>query len=217
MNGMSLRCGARKTLLLTALAAAAPLASAATRLTVALDAGATVTVDNISTMSEATVRSLVLAADRSTQDGCPYAAPDRKGLIRSGDRVVVSDRYIAWLDVTSTDGVSFPSGFPSKYTRSGELAGYWTLDPATQGFKFLVSADARHCANWAQRVDPWFGLAGWREVLVGPVRPADRAHDFGRDGVRPGRRSERHEGAVRTQLLTGCAERPMAARGRRPS
>lgn len=161
MKEMSLRCGARKVLLLATLAAATPFASAATRLTVSLDAGASVTVDNISTMPEATVRTLVLAADRSTQDGCPYDAPDRKGLIRSGDRVVVSDHYIAWLDVTSTDGVSFPTGFPSKYTRSGELAGYWTLNPSTQGFKFFAPADARHCGNWARN-----------ELIPGSASPA---------------------------------------------
>lgn len=160
-NAADVRRGPALTLLATLLVAAAPLASAATRITVSLDAGASVTVDNISSFPEATVRSLVLAADRSTQDGCPYDAPDRKGLIRSGDRVVISDHYLAWLDITSTDGVGFPNGFPPKYTRSGELAGYWTLDPSTQGFKFLIPADAHHCANWARN-----------ELIPGSASPA---------------------------------------------
>jgi hypothetical protein len=148
MKEMSLRCGARKVLLLATLAAATPFASAATRLTVALD-GSSVTVDNISTMPEATVRSLVLAADRSTQDGCPFDRA-KKGLIKSGDRVVISDHYIAWLDMTPADGIAFDPPFSNKYSRSGELAGYWSLNPATQTFRFMGQADGQHCWNWAR-------------------------------------------------------------------
>lgn len=149
MNDTSVRLGAGRALLLAALAVAAPMASAATRITVALDSSS-VTVDNISTMPEATVRSLVRAADRSTQDGCPF---DRatKGLIRSGDRVVVSDHYIAWLDMTVPDGVEYKDPpYTNSYSRSGELAGYWSLDPATKTFRFMSPADSRHCANWAR-------------------------------------------------------------------
>lgn len=119
---------------------------AGTRIQVALDDGSTVTVDNISTYPETTVRTLVLAADRSTQDGCPYDAPNRKGLIRSGDRVVISNAYVAWLDMTVTDGAGYPGG--DSYARSGALAGYWTLNPQTASFRFLTPASGSNCWNW---------------------------------------------------------------------
>lgn len=125
-------------------------AEAANRLTVTLDGGATITVDNISSFPTATIRTLVLAADRSTQDGCPYNTPDTRGLFRTGDRIVISNRYLAWLDLTKTDGVSYPSSFGAPYSRSGEMAGYWTLDPATQNFRYLTNTGPENCFNWAR-------------------------------------------------------------------
>jgi hypothetical protein len=123
------------------------LASSPTRLSVALDGGVQVTVDSLSTFPEATVRSLVLAADRSTQSGCPYDA-QTKGLISAGDRVVISDYYIAWIDISPGDGVTYGPNMPAPYTRSGELAGYWSLDPSTQMFKSFTNQTASNCWNW---------------------------------------------------------------------
>jgi hypothetical protein len=117
---------------------------------VTLDGGSTITVDNISSFSAATIQTLVLAADRSTQDGCPYMPPDTKGLFKTGDRVVITNRYLAWLDLTKTDGVSYPGAFVAQYSRSGEMAGYWTLDPAAQNFKYLTNTGAENCFNWAR-------------------------------------------------------------------
>lgn len=125
-------------------------AMAANRMTVTLDGGATLTVDNISTMSAAAIQTLVLAADRSTVDGCPYNPPDVKGLFRTGDRVVISDYYLAWLDFTKTDGVTYPASFVAPYSRSGEMAGYWTLDPSTHNFRYLASTGPENCSNWAR-------------------------------------------------------------------
>src|SRR6059058_2368643 len=92
-------------------------AHAANRMTVYLDGGVPITVDNISGYSASTIQTLVLAADRSTTDGCPFDPPDIKGLIQPGDRVVISDNYIAWLDFTVDQ-----TGFAAQYSRSGELA-----------------------------------------------------------------------------------------------
>jgi hypothetical protein len=125
---------------------AAPDAMAA-RLTAHFDDGSAIVVDNISSFPESTVRTLVLAADRSTQTGCPFNVA-RKGLMKSGDRVVVSDRYVAWLDLTATDGVAYPAGMSNGYTRSGELAGFWSLDPATRMFKYFTPASPYNCWNW---------------------------------------------------------------------
>jgi hypothetical protein len=125
-----------------------------------LDGGVPVEVDNISSYSEWTAQNLVLAADRSTQSGCPYSAA-KKGLIASGDRVVISDHYIAWIDFTDYDGVSYPGAMSGRYTRSGELAGYWSLNPATQMFKYFTPASATNCWNWPRN-----------ELLPGSASPS---------------------------------------------
>lgn len=121
-----------------------------------LDDRSPLTVDNASRMSAAQVSTLVLAADRSTQSGCPYYKAT-KGLIKGGanaDRVFVSDYYLAWFDYTLNDGVG-----THQFSRSGTLAGYWSLNPNTQGFKYYLEpySPAREtpnaegtCWNWAR-------------------------------------------------------------------
>ena len=127
----------------------------ASRISVRLDDGSQVTVDNISRLTSDTVQNVVLAADRSTQTGCPFDKAV-KGLIRAGDRVVVTDTYLAWFDFSLGDGVAPPAGWigPSTYSRSGALAGLWTLDRAsTSEAPFLHFAGADDpsngiCWNW---------------------------------------------------------------------
>lgn len=125
------------------------------RFTVGLDDGSLVTVDTISQYPHATVATMVIAADRSTQTGCPFSVR-KKGLIRAGDRVLVTDYYIAWFDYTFDDGVAAPGWPQSTFDRSGALAGLWSLDPTTVGptgvyFKNVVgftNATYGICFNW---------------------------------------------------------------------
>ncbi|HEV7484818.1 MAG TPA: hypothetical protein VGQ65_03985 [Thermoanaerobaculia bacterium] len=111
-----------------------------------MDDGTLVTVDNASGWSQFVVGNLVYAADRSTRDGCPY---DRgvKGLFKTGDRVFVNQNYLAWFDYSIGDGVTYPAGFDNAWSRSGELAGFWTIDPTTQYPKYFRQAPGG-CWNW---------------------------------------------------------------------
>jgi hypothetical protein len=94
---------------------------------VPLDDGSIVKTRSLSTLlTEAEVRTLVLVADRSTVQKRPYNLAG-KGLIKPDDRIVITDNYIAWLSYTK-----------AAYSRSGELAGVWTLNPATRTFKYFV-------------------------------------------------------------------------------
>lgn len=110
-----------------------PAASpAVTRFTAYLDSGHTVTVDNASSWTNGWVSNLILAADRSTREGCPYDSTVYKGLVQQGDRIFVNDNYLAWFDFSAKDGVAFATPpYGGTWHRSGELAGFWTLDPST--------------------------------------------------------------------------------------
>ncbi len=111
-----------------------------------MDNGTFVTVDNASGWPQSTVANLVYAADRSTRTGCPYNA-GVKGLFKTGDRIFVNQNYLAWFDYSIGDGITYPAGYDNGWSRSGELAGFWTLDPATQYPKyFRMSPDG--CWNW---------------------------------------------------------------------
>lgn len=111
-----------------------------------MDNGTFVTVDNASGWPQSTVVNLVYAADRSTRTGCPYSA-GVKGLFKTGDRIFVNQNYLAWFDYSIGDGITYPAGYDNGWSRSGELAGFWTLDPATQYPKyFRMSPDG--CWNW---------------------------------------------------------------------
>jgi hypothetical protein len=125
----------------------ADLASAAVvRFQQPLDNGTTVTVDNASGWSQGVVGNLVVAADRSTRDGCPYSYAT-KGLFKTGDRIFVNQNYLAWFDFTIGDGVSFPPPYANNWPRSGELAGFWSLNPSTQLFRYYRQAPGG-CWNW---------------------------------------------------------------------
>jgi hypothetical protein len=111
-------------------------ADATSRFIQPLDGGESVTVDNASSFSDAWIGSRVLTADRSTQDDCVYSPPDLGGLMQLGDRVCVTDHYIAWFDYTRNDGVPFGPPFDADWDRSGALAGLWTLDPELGDFRY---------------------------------------------------------------------------------
>lgn len=102
-----------------------------TRYSLPLDDGSTIVVDSVSRMTKAQLTSLVLAADRSTKTGCPYTYAV-KGLFngRQGDRIFVTDFYLAWFDFSLADGVG-----STRWARSGQLAGFWSLDPNGYGFR----------------------------------------------------------------------------------
>lgn len=126
-----------------------------------LDDNTFVDVDNASHMPDELVHNLVLAADRSTQTGCPFNE-SKKGFFKTGDRIFVSDYYIAWFDYTLDDGVVPPANWPGSgtpfaqyWSRSGTLAGLWSLNPSTRNFRFFYSPvkpvnDAQNhiCWNW---------------------------------------------------------------------
>ncbi len=113
----------------------AELAGATSRFIQPLDGGGTVTVDNASSFSDAWIGSRVLTANRSTQDDCVFSPPDFGGLMQAGDRVCVTDHYIAWFDYTRNDGVPFGPDFGADWDRSGTLAGFWSLDPEFGDFR----------------------------------------------------------------------------------
>ncbi len=131
------------------------------RFQASMDDGSFIDVDNASHMPDGLVQDLVLAADRSTQTGCPFDEP-KKGFFKTGDRIFVSDYYIAWFDYTLDDGVDPPPNWPDSTTphsqywsRSGTLAGLWSLNPSIQNFRnfyspvVLANDGQNHiCWNW---------------------------------------------------------------------
>lgn len=132
---MTMRC-VQPALLIAFLVALAPSpARASQRYTIDLGAGRFVVIDNASQMSRDSVQNLVIAADRSTATDCPYDQTPA-GFLRSGDRVCVTDNYIAWFDHTVNNN----------WARSGELAGLWTLNPETNYPRYFRT---NTCSNWA--------------------------------------------------------------------
>ncbi|MBF0431769.1 MAG: carboxypeptidase regulatory-like domain-containing protein [Fibrobacteria bacterium] len=130
-----------------------------------MDNGTYVTVDNISNLTEAAVGNLVLAADRSTQEDCPYDATPHKGLFQAGDRIVVTDYYLAWFDYTTNDGLAFAKPpYSQNWERSGSLAGWWTLNPATGTFRYN-KIGPNGCGNWAHN-----------ELIPGSASPSQEQH-----------------------------------------
>src|SRR5262245_8303885 len=118
------------------------------RFNATLDNATNIAVDNNSSWSNSQIASLVVAADRSTQTDCPYAAP-RKGLFRTGDRTYASNNYLAWFDYTQSDGITFTNPpYGSSAGRSGNLAGWWSLDPASPNFRYFRTGP-NGCFNWA--------------------------------------------------------------------
>lgn len=139
-------------------------ASALEKYVQTLDGGATVDVHNASGWPQSEVWALVLAADRSTREECVYDPPDVKGLFKQGDRIFVNQNYIAWFDFTVGDGVTFPAPYQNNWARSGELAGFWTLNPATHAFKYYRTGP-NGCFNWPAN-----------ELIVGSASPNGETH-----------------------------------------
>jgi hypothetical protein len=161
--------------------------------TVALDDGSRINVDYAdyapvdgslnSILAPNIIQTLVLAADRSTRTGCPYFA-SKKGLFRTGDRIFITNKYLAWFDYTLADGIGTTS-----WSRSGGIAGYWSLDPnksdyASVTFRHFydsahsVSSDTPNanglCWNWARNElipgsDSPLGGVYWWDAYAPPV------------------------------------------------
>ncbi|HEV7484817.1 MAG TPA: hypothetical protein VGQ65_03980 [Thermoanaerobaculia bacterium] len=151
-----------------------PASAAVVRYTQLLDGGVPVTVDNASGWSQTEVWNIVLAADRSTREECVYDPPDIKGLFKTGDRIFVNQNYLAWFDFTVGDGVTFPSPpYANNWPRSGELAGFWTLDPSTHLFKHYRTGP-NGCSNWpANELIPGSaspnGGTNWWDAYAPPI------------------------------------------------
>ncbi|MCC6277571.1 MAG: hypothetical protein IT289_06635 [Oligoflexia bacterium] len=132
-----------------------------------LDDGTVIAVDNWSRMTRAEIGEIVKRADRSTQTQCPSKQPYKKGLFKQGDRIFVSDYYLAWFDLTTNDGVKYathPQGpFSLDWERSGELAGIWTLDPLKKNFKYFSKGS--ECSDWARN-----------ELIPGSASPNGEQH-----------------------------------------
>ncbi len=126
--------------------------------------GRVVRVDNASTLSKDWVTGLVLVADRSTREECPWDPPDVPGLFNDGDRIFINDNYLAWFDFSLNDGVASYS-WRENWHRGGELAGLWTLDSRTHYFRWMRS-NSCGSNNWAHNElipgsasaegQPWF-------------------------------------------------------------
>jgi hypothetical protein len=147
-----------------------PVPARVKRTLVTLDDGSKVTVDNISSQIPADiVAKIVLTADRSTKTGCPLST-SAKGLFAAGDRIAVSDYYVAWFDYTLRDGVEPPPKWPGPdaYPRSGTLAGLWSLDPQAPGPTGAYFAHVAGIADPANRI-----CANWprNELIVGSNSP----------------------------------------------
>jgi len=131
-----------------------------------LDGGSvSVTIDNASSIPDSTVGSLVLTADRSTQEDCCYSTPDHKGLMNNSDRVCVTDYYIAWFDYSITDGITFNNPpYWINWGRAGALAGFWSLDPDTNNFRYTRTGP-NNCPTWARN-----------ELVPGSASPNQEQH-----------------------------------------
>jgi len=139
--------------------------AAKSRFSVTLDDSSTVTVDNASSMTDNWVSGLVIAADRSTQEDCPYDSPNYKGLFKNGDRICVTDNYMVWFDYTTNDGMTFSNPpYGGNWERSGALAGFWSLDPNTSYFKYWKTGP-NDCWNWAHN-----------ELISGSASPNQEQH-----------------------------------------
>jgi hypothetical protein len=147
-----------------------PVPATVKRTLVTLDDGSKVAVDDISSQIPAdAVAKIVLTSDRSTRTGCPLST-SAKGLFAAGDRIAVSDYYVAWFDYTLRDGVGPPTKWPGpdSYPRSGTLAGLWSLDPKAPGSTGAYFADV------AGKADPANGIcANWprNELIAGSNSP----------------------------------------------
>jgi hypothetical protein len=143
-KGIVMRCRYFCLLFITIMLSATVLHATVVRRTIYLDGGVPVTVDDATGgWPDVDVHNLVLAADRSTVDDCVYTMPDIKGHFNTGDRIFINQNYIAWFDYTIGDG-NAPGGV---WSRSGELAGYWSLDPTYHVFRYYRMGP-NGCWNW---------------------------------------------------------------------
>ncbi|MBO0747502.1 MAG: hypothetical protein J2O47_04085, partial [Acidimicrobiaceae bacterium] len=109
--------------------------------------GATVTVYNLSCFSSAprsNLNTLIYRADEGTVSRSPETTHNR-GLMATGDLVVVTAYTIYWISVNSSLGVA--RGRP--YTGSGLIAGEWPIAPGGPGSPQPVFAFTAGPGHWA--------------------------------------------------------------------
>jgi len=115
---------------------------------VTLDNGQKITAWTFSNYLPADVQKMVLIADRSTVNGCPYSKSS-KGLIHESDIVYVSNNYLAWFDYSkNVDGNQ-----TTNFAKSGSLVGFWSLDSQSKSFKYPINKEDTAkgiCKNWAR-------------------------------------------------------------------
>lgn len=129
-----------------------------------------------SSVSQQRIEWLVLTADRSSCTNTPLVV-DCDGFMSSGDRVVVGDHYMAFMDLTRTDGYGGGGG--------GLLRGLWGLVKDSTGnpnFKYLSdgAANPNHAPN---------NLYPYQNIVANPDSPdTGDAHEIlavRADGVDP--------------------------------
>ncbi len=120
--------------------------------------------------------TLAIQADRSTKDDCMFVRPT-KGMFEPGDRVFISQKYLAWLG-------------------RGTLRGLWTLNPATRTFRYLrlgpESCSWAHnelltgSANpqgeayfWDQHAPPVEHTMQWQITVEGVTYTVGTGHEVG--------------------------------------
>lgn len=109
--------------------------------------GATVTVYNYSCFSSAprsNLNTLIYRADEGTVSRTPEVT-DNRGLMATGDLVVVTAYTIYWISVNSSLGVSRGRS----YTGSGLIAGEWPIAPGAPRSNQPVFAFVTGSGHWA--------------------------------------------------------------------
>lgn len=109
--------------------------------------GKNIVLDNISSAPLSRVN--VLAAEADTIIG---------GLMQPGDRIIVTNDYLAWLDLTYS---------PSDVWAGGMLRGLWTLLPDTDG-----NLNFRADGAWNE-LDPYSGSPGSGHSIIANTQAAD--------------------------------------------
>jgi len=163
--------------------------------------GTWIRVENATSDSNCTdIQTLVRYADSSTRWSA-YAWV--KGLISAGDRIFVSNDYLAWFDYSVGDGVTHPTlGYQPVLGGGGSLAGYWTLNGESRGYSpwFAFPKDVGY-GGWAPNElirgsagffgDYWWDSAAGggvaNQIYIGAGYSSTRfAHWSGQNGANSG-------------------------------
>ncbi len=147
---------------------------AASRLTVPIFGG-NITVDNMSSISQTRIIWLVQIADRSTCRTDPLVG-DCDGFMSPGDRIVIGDNYMAFMDLTRNSGISGLWG-----GGGGLLRGLWLLvvdGAGNKNFKYQLGTENFAPNNlFPKQLAPFSGDNGDAHELIliyeGGIDPPD--------------------------------------------